>query len=269
MTFSLTWLPEALKSAGLKVALVDGWEARGNGDVGTTAGVICHHTAGPKDGNMPSLKTLIEGRENLAGPLAQLGLGRDGTYYVISAGRCNHAGKGIWKGLEGGNTHFIGIEAENTGLASDPWPDVQMDAYRRGVAAILAHVGRGAEFCAGHKEYALPAGRKTDPTFDMDAFRAGVAAILNGTAPAPALIPTAEPMPAAPGAAPRQTLRRGMKGDAVKQLQEMLKITPVDGDFGGETEAAVRRFQRDADIVPDGIVGPKTWRAIDAAAGSR
>ena len=92
MIYSLTWLPAVLKGAGLKVALVDGWESRGRGEVGPISGVICHHTAGSRVGNMPSLNTLIHGRSDLPGPLAQLGLGRDGTYYVIAAGRSNHAG---------------------------------------------------------------------------------------------------------------------------------------------------------------------------------
>lgn len=131
MIFSLTWLPGVLKEAGVKVALVDGWESRGRGDVRATAGVMCHHTGGPRAGNMPSLNTLIKGRSDLSGPLAQLGLGRDGTYYVIAAGKCNHAGDGVWKEIATGNTNFIGIEGENTGLSTDPWPEVQMDAYRR------------------------------------------------------------------------------------------------------------------------------------------
>src|SRR5215831_13811594 len=182
MANSLIWLPDVLKGAGLKVALVDGWQDRGNGDVGRIFGVLCHHTAGPKNGNMPSLNTLVKGRPDLPGPLAQLGLGRDGTYFVVAAGRCNHAGAGLWKGVTTGNSSFIGIEAENTGNNDDlPWPEVQMDAYRRGVAAILKKIGADASMCAGHKEYALPKGRKDDPTFDMDAFRAGVAAILGGT----------------------------------------------------------------------------------------
>src|SRR5215467_4264002 len=154
MIYSLTWLPAVLKDAGLKVALVDGWESRGRAEMGRIEGVICHHTAGPKVGNMPSLNTLINGRSDLPGPLAQLGLGRDGTYYVISAGRCNHAGAGVWQGLTSGNGNFIGIEAENTGGVDDSqWPSVQLDAYQRGVAAILKHVGRTELFCAGHKEY--------------------------------------------------------------------------------------------------------------------
>ena len=94
MTYTLTWLTSVLRAAGLKVAEVDGWESRGIGDVQDVAGVICHHTAGPRQGNMPSLRTLVQGRPDLTGPLAQLGLGRDGTFYVIAAGRCHHAGKG-------------------------------------------------------------------------------------------------------------------------------------------------------------------------------
>ena len=94
-----------------------------------------------------------------------------------------------------GNSSFIGIEAENTGLVDDiPWPEVQIDAYHRGVAAILAHIGQAVDFCAGHKEFALPLGRKDDPSFDMDVFRSAVAAIMDGTAPAPALIPSVEPL---------------------------------------------------------------------------
>ena len=258
MTFALSWLPDELNSAGLKVGVVDGWENRGRGDVGEIFGVICHHTGGRPDGNMPTLRTLIDGRDDLPGPLAQLGLGRDGTYYVIAAGRCNHAGKGIWQGLTGGNTNFIGIEAENMGGADDlPWPSVQMDAYRRGVAAILKRIGRGAEFCAGHKEYALPPGRKDDPSFDMVAFRKGVTDILNDSISAPILISATEP---AQGCA---TLRRGAAGLMVAQLQLKVCVNGPDV-FGPTTEAAVRQFQRNKGLVPDGIVGPKTWLALDA-----
>jgi peptidoglycan hydrolase-like protein with peptidoglycan-binding domain len=161
-----------------------------------------------------------------------------------------------------GNSSFIGIEAENTGLSNDsPWPDVQIDAYHRGVAAILKQIGQKADFCAGHKEYALPSGRKDDPDFDMDPFRLAVAAILDGTAPAPTLIPAVEPA-AQPGSAPRPTLRRPSTGALVAQVQAKVGVVP-DGNFGAKTEAAVRAFQLAHGMVPDGIVGPKTWAALD------
>src|SRR5262249_13306909 len=74
------------------------------------------------------------------------------------------------------------IEAENTGHTTgrlaDPWPWVQMNAYRWGVAAILRRIGADAAMCCGHLEYALPRGRKSDPTFDMDQFRLDVDACM-------------------------------------------------------------------------------------------
>ncbi|WP_407155650.1 N-acetylmuramoyl-L-alanine amidase [Bradyrhizobium sp. STM 3557] len=258
MAFSLTWLAEVLEEAGLKVAEQPGWRSRGRGEMGPVKGVICHHTAGPAKGIMPSLGIITNGRPDLAGPLAQLGLGRDGTYFVVAAGRCNHAGVGMWQGLSQGNQNFIGIEAENTGLPSDPWPAVQLDAYRRGVAAILKKIGANPIMCAGHKEYALPQGRKDDPSFDMNEFRTQVASIMAGTAPAPTIIPAVD-------ADGRPTLRRGARGDLVRQLQADLKID-IDGSFGAITEAALRQFQRDHDLVPDGIVGPRTWASLEVAA---
>ena len=233
--------------------------------MGDVMGVICHHTATPsRQGNMPTINTLIEGRSDLPGPLSQLGLGRDGTFYIVAAGKCNHAGAGSWQNITSGNSHFIGIEAENTGGHDDfPWPPVQLDAYHRGVAAILKHIGKGADFCAGHKEYALPRGRKDDPDFDMDAFRAAVSAILQNTAPPPTLIPMVEPP--APGNPGRATLRRGISNDAnlVDIVQKRVGV-PVDGTFGPGTEAAVRAFQLAHGVVPDGIIGPKTWALLDS-----
>jgi hypothetical protein len=77
-----------------------------------------------------------------------------------------------------------------------------MDAYRRGVAAILKKIRANAIMCCGHKEYALPVGRKDDPTFDMDDFRSRVSAIMAGIAPAHSIIPATD-------SANRPTLRRG------------------------------------------------------------
>ncbi len=258
MAFSLSWLPQVLENAGLKVAEQPGWLTRGHGPMAAVRGIVCHHTAGSRTGNMPSLGVVTNGRPGLAGPLSQLCLGRDGTYFVVAAGRASHAGRGQWKGITSGNSSFIGIEAENSGKSDDPWPEVQMDAYRRGVAAILTKIGEDAEMCCGHKEWALPKGRKPDPTFDMNAFRADVAAIMAGTGPVRPLIPAADSQS-------RPTLRRGDRGDPVKTVQAKVGAQVVDGKFGPNTEAAVRRFQAEKGLVPDGIVGPRTWAAIDVA----
>jgi peptidoglycan hydrolase-like protein with peptidoglycan-binding domain len=247
-------MPAVLRSAGLKVAEVPGWLDRGRREMGRIEGVICHHTATTRDGNMPSLRTLMEGRSDLPGPLSQLGLARDGTYYIIAAGRCNHAGggEGHWRRVDG-NSHYIGIEAENRGRGED-WPQVQMDAYVRGVAAILKHVGSGVDRCCGHKEYAPS--RKPDPSFDMALFRARVSAIMNGTGAVRPLIPPADNTG-------RPTLRRGDRGDHVRFVQQKLGLVG-DGKFGPMTEATLRTFQRAHDLVPDGIVGPRTWAKLDS-----
>ena len=254
MTFALTWLPAVLERAGLKVAETQDWRTRGRSEMGRIRGVMCHHTATRRGGNMPSLDLLIRGRPDLPGPLCQLGLGRDGTFYVVAAGRANHAGRGRWEGVPTGNSNFIGIEAEHSGLPDDPWPEIQLDAYRRGVAAILNHVRLAANMCCGHKEYALPIGRKPDPTFDMAVFRAELAELLVGKSAAP-------PIPARDDKG-RPTLRRGSRGEDVKVLQQLLGLND-DGKFGPETEARLRAWQRAHDLVGDGIAGPVTWGVLE------
>ena len=253
MPYSLTWLYDTLAGVGLKVAETAGWRDRGHGDVGRIRGVICHHTAGPASGNMPTLGLVTHGRSDLAGPLCNLGLGRDGTYYVVAAGRAFHAGSGEWNGLiDTGNTNFIGIEAENTGATDDKWPPVQIEAYQRGVAAILRKINADETWVCGHKEFAPK--RKIDPLFNMDDFRAGVRRYLQGAAPPPS-IPTTDGQG-------RPTIRRGAMGAAVKALQAGINAT-ADGIFGADTEAKVRIFQRTHGVVPDGIVGPATWALIN------
>jgi peptidoglycan hydrolase-like protein with peptidoglycan-binding domain len=40
----------------------------------------------------------------------------------------------------------------------------------------------------------------------------------------------------------------------------------ADGFFGDGTEEAVRQFQRNSDLLDDGIVGPRTWAALEGLA---
>ncbi|GAB4263220.1 MAG: hypothetical protein Kow0092_14000 [Deferrisomatales bacterium] len=61
--------------------------------------------------------------------------------------------------------------------------------------------------------------------------------------------------------------RRGAKGPEVERIQgrlreEGLYAGPLDGIFGGGTEAAVRRFQRRRGLTVDGVVGALTWAAL-------
>jgi peptidoglycan hydrolase-like protein with peptidoglycan-binding domain len=63
-------------------------------------------------------------------------------------------------------------------------------------------------------------------------------------------------------------LRRGATGLAVRRVQKRLSLAridagDVDGIFGARTEAGVKTLQRDVHLAQDGVVGPKTWDAID------
>lgn len=63
------------------------------------------------------------------------------------------------------------------------------------------------------------------------------------------------------------TLQIGSSGDSVSKLQQALKDQalyqgPIDGDFGGGTQAAVRAFQKSAAIDADGKVGEQTWNML-------
>jgi hypothetical protein len=165
-------LADACRKSGLPVEEVDGWQTRGHGALFAVNGIVCHHTATPLSatGDYPSLRIVRDGRSDLPGPLSQLGLGRDGTVYVIAAGVAYHAGKTFYPRQD--NWHTIGIEAEHDGISE--WPPVLHSAYVRLVAALVEHYGVPLSNVQGHKEVAYPLGRKIDPNFDMTDFRARV-----------------------------------------------------------------------------------------------
>jgi peptidoglycan hydrolase-like protein with peptidoglycan-binding domain len=65
----------------------------------------------------------------------------------------------------------------------------------------------------------------------------------------------------------RPTLRMDNQGDAVSELQALLKLLgyytgSVDGQYQQSTADAVTAFQRAAGLDADGIVGPMTWEQL-------
>lgn len=172
----LTALAEIARTTGCPVVEEDGWQTRGDGVMLGVKTITCHHTAdGGAGGNMPSLAVVRDGRSDLPGPLAHYGLGKDGTIYVVAAGKCNHAGESLKTAYT--NSYAIGIEAEADGVLGfkGDWPAGQMAAYHRLCRALVAHYGLDVADVRGHKETCSPVGRKSDPDFDMPAFRAAVA----------------------------------------------------------------------------------------------
>ncbi len=64
-------------------------------------------------------------------------------------------------------------------------------------------------------------------------------------------------------------LYKGCKGETVKALQAILiergyscGSAGIDGSFGGDTEKAVKQYQRDCELDDDGFVGFKTMSAL-------
>jgi subtilisin family serine protease len=120
---------------------------------------------------------------------------------------------------------------------------------------------------------------------------------LNATVPGPLPVPPpgphpvpplpVPPMPPGPVPASRPLLRRGARGQAVREAQMLLNTVhmrnvaagrpplrgaplEIDGAFGPRTFAAVVAFQQQAfPSTPaewDGVIGPRTWAHLEAAA---
>ena len=63
------------------------------------------------------------------------------------------------------------------------------------------------------------------------------------------------------------SFQRGDDGQEVLAIQKRLvelnyTVTNIDGDFGPETENAVKKFQADRGLEVDGIIGSATYRAL-------
>ena len=62
-------------------------------------------------------------------------------------------------------------------------------------------------------------------------------------------------------------VRPGMRGSAVRGLQEEFALDGADGIYGPKTEAAIRDLQTTlrsggVPVTVDGVVGPSTWQAL-------
>jgi N-acetylmuramoyl-L-alanine amidase-like protein len=188
-----TWLADALRAEGCRVAEYSGWKSRGRPtSTGAFApyGVTLHHTGTTTSAAnpCPTLGTCVNGRADLPGPLAHVVIGYDGTCHVIAAGRANHAGTSTGPGpfpAGDGNAMTLGFEIDYSG--SQDVSTAQGEATLRAATAVLRHYGRSAAYCVGHKESSdsgkWDPGRDgaSSPYYLMDNVRAQIAQRLAGT----------------------------------------------------------------------------------------
>lgn len=268
MSYSLaTRLERAVKNSGLNYKKVSGWASRGHGAMGTIQSVMCHHTAGPASGNTPSLNVVTHGRPGLSGPLAQLFLARDGTPYLVAAGRAYHAGRVSSGAYQ--NSHSIGIEAEATGTSS--WPAAQIEAYARLCRALVREFGLPTSRVVGHKEKAVPHGRKIDPNFSMSDFRKkvngakggvgqGSSAGGGGSSKTYTVVSATAPLGLYDKDGDGRTRVKDWQTDALGYGEKT-----ADGYFGPDTEDDTRDLQRQIGVTADGLVGDDTTAAWEKA----
>lgn len=164
-------LVRILKAEGLTVKEYKSWRTHrrpaSTGAFGPINGVMIHHTVtGPK---VDVVALCYNGHASLPGPLCQGVITKDGTVWLTSAGRSNHAGLGDGDVLEAvikelatlpkanqadtdGNARFYGFECENLGDGKDPWPAKQYVAIVKAATAIERHYG-WVNSTIGHLEW--------------------------------------------------------------------------------------------------------------------
>lgn len=93
-----TWVLDALRNFGLHVNEYPGWKTRTANGSFDPLGVLIHHTGTPLGNNADKLCAEI-GHPGAPAPLCNLVSKRDGSFTLIAAGRANHAGQGVIKGI--------------------------------------------------------------------------------------------------------------------------------------------------------------------------
>lgn len=119
-------------------------------------------------------------------------------------------------------------------------------------------------------EAEIAAGRKAPPKRGSAVTAQSPGIPQPAAAPAPIVVPVAPEvaMATVPKAGvPASYPRRGAKGEPVRIVQLRLAalgydVGTADGVFGPQTDKALRSFQRESGLEPDGIVGPKTAAAL-------
>ncbi len=136
--------------------------------------IVLHHTA--SNNVNQDLDTLRSPKSEVS---AHYLVGRDGKIYqlVNDQKRAWHAGKGELHGVPTDvNGRSIGIEIVNDGSGKTPFTEAQMKALTQLVGYLKQEYKVPMNNIVGHKDVAVPKGRKNDPAanFDWNRLRRGI-----------------------------------------------------------------------------------------------
>jgi N-acetyl-anhydromuramyl-L-alanine amidase AmpD/HEAT repeat protein len=95
--------------------------------------------------------------------------------------RAWHAGYSSWRGKMGVNDYSVGIEVLNDGDSKDPFTEPQYNSLARLTAYLMKKYDVPVSRVIGHRDIALPMGRKIDPAdnFNWKLFKGKIRTILN------------------------------------------------------------------------------------------
>ena len=230
-------------------------------------GQTCEESAGYRTTEEFASGREYEGRQDLGNTQKGDGPRYKGRGLLQLTGRANYADYGKALAVDLVNNPTLAAQpALSLKIACEYWKrhDINADCDRDDAQAVTRKVNGGLNGLSDRIAFTQKA--KT-AVARLQAVQLSGAA--SGGAAAPG---AASGGAAAAGAATGQTrpvLARGSQGDAVVQLQNLLRdenfAVAVDGDFGPGTEVAATRFQSENGLTADGIVGPQTWAALDAA----
>jgi len=178
----------------IKPPVIDRPSPNFNSRRGTRIDVIVLHHTGSNNGRA-DLAWLRDKNSEVS---AHYLVDRDGRIYqlVADADRAWHAGKCALRGRETDmNSRALGIELVNDGTGRTPYTEQQYQALEALVSYLATTYGVPLENLVGHKDVAIPPGRKNDPSpnFDFDRIRRAVARAVSASARAGVVGSTAHP----------------------------------------------------------------------------
>ena len=162
----------------------------------------------------------------------------------------------------GHNSTSLGIETEGNFTSTQP-TSAQWNALVTLIAYLCQTYGLGVSAIKGHRDFGSTAcpGDAFYPR--LQELRTAVSKVLGGgTVPPPPDGGGDNPVTSQPW----PIVKNGAKNFRVTGLQRLLKhhgqSLGIDGSFGPETLARTKSFQKAKGLAVDGVVGPKTWKAL-------